>query len=123
MEDLEKILRKSKGKDQEGTSQLEISFSLSQEEILSLQDIDFDIKFEQYNLKSKSKTYLKKFVVDQNRFQSYILKSLWEYLQKTVKTQARKKIIQNLQPQVHNIVQNPPRIMDVRFAPLALQVF
>ena len=59
-------------------------------------------------------------MVDQNIFQSYRLDSLWEYLQRTVKTEERKQIIQNPQPQVHNIVQNPPRIMAARFSPLSL---
>ena len=51
MDDPEIIIRKGKGNDQEGTSQLEIYFSLSQEDILSLQDLDFYIKFEQSLLK------------------------------------------------------------------------
>ena len=86
VEDLDRILRKGKGKYQEGNSQLETYFYLSQEEILSLQGLDFYINFEQSILKSKSKTDLKKVMVDQNIFQSYPLDSLLEDLQKTVKT-------------------------------------
>ena len=59
-------------------------------------------------------------MVDQNRFKSYLLESLCEYSQRNVKIEERKQIIQMPRPQVHNIVQNPPRIMASRFSPLSL---
>ena len=46
-----------------------------------------------------------------------------EKFAKKVKTEERKQPIQNPQPQIHNLVQNPSRIMTARFAPLALPIF
>ena len=120
VKNLESILRNEKGKDQEDIYQLERSFSLFQEEPLGLQVLDFDIKFEQSLFKSKYEIYLKEIVVDHKKSQTYLLKYLWKYLQKTAKTEVKKQIIQNTQPHIH--VQHPPRIMPARFSPLALPV-
>ena len=46
VEDLESLLSRSKGKEQEITSQLEISFSISHEEFLCFEDLHLDINFE-----------------------------------------------------------------------------
>ena len=105
---------------QEGTSQIEWSFSQTQEEFLSFQDFDLETKFEQSLLRSKSESYLKQLEINPNRLQSYLLDSLWKYLQNTVKIEEINIAIQTPQPPVPSIVQNPPRAMDARFDPLAL---
>ena len=76
VEDIEILLRRSKGKEQEITSQLERSFSLSQEEFLSFQDFDLDPNLEQSLLKSKFGSDLNKFVVYQKIFHTYLLDSI-----------------------------------------------
>ena len=76
MEDLKILIRKRRGKEQVDTSKIEQSFSQTQEEFLIFQDLDLDLKFEQSLLRYKSESDLKKVVVDQSRFHSYLLDSL-----------------------------------------------
>ena len=118
------LIRKRKGKEHEGTSQIEISFSQTQEEFISFQDFDLETKFEQSLLRSNYESELKQVEINPNRLQSYLLDSLWKNLQNTVKTKERNITMQTPQPPFPSIVQNPlfaqnpPRDMVARFAAL-----
>ena len=80
VEDPKSLIRKRKRKEWEGTSQIERSFSQTQEEFLSFQDFDLETNFEQFFLRYKSKSYLKQVEINPNGLQSYLLDSLWKNL-------------------------------------------
>ena len=72
-------------------------------------------------MESKLKSDFKKVTVDQSRFKSYLLDSLWKNFQRTIKIEEKKRlIIQTPHPQISSTVQNPPRAMATRFSPHAL---
>ena len=70
VEDPEKLLRKKKS--QNGTNiSLNRSVSLPKEGIISVEDLEFDEKFELSLFKSKSNSYLSQIVFDIERFNFY----------------------------------------------------
>ena len=67
----ERILRKGKGRLQAGTSQIQISLSLSKGEITSLENTFPKLMFEHLFLRTKSKIDLDKANFDEGKFQYY----------------------------------------------------
>ena len=85
VEKLEILFRCRNGKEKVNTSQTERS--LLQEEFYSFKYFDFGITVENYLLRSKSESDLKETENDPNRFESYLLDSLWHNLQNTIKSE------------------------------------
>ena len=134
MEKPDSLFRHRSGKEKVSTSHTERS--LFQEEFYSFQDLDLGVNVGKPLLRSKSDSKLKQIEINPNRFESYLLYSLWKNLQKTVNIEESSFLSQTYQPHisihVHNppqnppvlknppVVSNPPRPMTSRFAPLAL---
>ena len=103
-----------------------------QEEFYSFQDLELGANVGKYLLRSKSESDLKEIEINPNRFESYLLDSMWHNLQNIVKSKGNNSPPQNFQPQptshVHSppqippTVQNPPRPMVARFSPLVVPV-
>ena len=125
----QKILFRSRGKEKINISQFGAS---SSQEFHSIQDFGWESNFERSLLKSKSEPDLKDTQINPSRLESYLLNSLWQNLQHSLKVEERNPVVQNLQPYIPQNVQtplafqappfvpNPPRPMVARFYPLAL---
>jgi hypothetical protein len=85
---------------------LDKNLSLPKDKVQSIDDLDFDILFEQTLFRSRSESYLNEIAFDEKKFQSVILNN---------PPQNDIILTQTIQP-----VQNPPRFMEARFTPLAL---
>ena len=70
-EDLEKLLRKKKAQNDIGIS-LNRSISFPKEGVISVEDLEFDEKFELSLFKSKSDSNLNQIVFDIERFNTFI---------------------------------------------------
>ena len=68
----EKLLRKKKAQANTGIS-LNRSTSLPKEGVISVEDLEFDEKFELSLFKSKSKAYLSQIVFDIEKFKTFVL--------------------------------------------------
>ena len=68
----EKLLGKRKEKLKIGTSLFERDFSLPKEGVKSIDDISFDVKFENSIYRRKSESYLSHTVFDNKRFKTCI---------------------------------------------------
>jgi hypothetical protein len=94
----------------DSVSYLDRKLSLPKDGVKSIDDLDFDLKFEQTLFRSRSESNLNKIIFDEKKFQSLI---------PTVPIQTVP--IQYYCPlQIVQIAQNPPRAMAARFAPLVL---
>ena len=81
------------GKEKVSTSHTERS--LFQEEFYSFQDLDLGINVGKYLLRSKSESDLKQTKINPNRFESYLLDSMWHNLQNTIKSEGNNSPSQN----------------------------
>jgi hypothetical protein len=107
--DPEKLLHKRKEKTVQSFSFLDKNLSLPKDGLKSIDDLDFDLKFEQTLFRSRSESKLNEIIFDEKKFQSLI---------PTVPIQTIP--IQIVPAQTVQIAQNPPRAMAARFSPLAL---
>jgi hypothetical protein len=106
MSDPEKLLHKIKEKIFDSGTFLDRNISLLKDGVKSVDDLDFDIKFEQTLFRPKSESNLKEVMFDEKKFQSLI---------STIPIQIVVIPSQIVQP-----VQNPPGAMEARFSPLVL---
>ena len=83
----------------------------------SIFDKKWEINVEKGLLKSKSESDLKNIEFNPQRLESYLLDSIWRYLQQSAKVEER-PIIQTIQNS--RVPPNPLRPMAARFAPLRL---
>jgi hypothetical protein len=95
----EKLLHKRKERTIDSVSYLDINLSLPKDGVKSIDDLDFDLKFEQTLFRSRSESNLNKIIFDEKKFQS---------------------LIPTVPIQTVQIAQNPPRAMATRFSPLVL---
>jgi hypothetical protein len=95
--DPEKLLHKRKERVVDSGIFLDINLSLPKDGVKSIDDLDFDIKFEQSLFRSRSESNLNEVLFDEKKFQSLI---------STVPNQIVVIPSQIVQP-----VQNPPRAM------------
>jgi hypothetical protein len=107
--DPENIFHKRKEKTVKSFSFMDINLSLPKDGFKSIDDLDFDLKFEQTLFRSRSEYKLNEIIFDENKFQSLI---------PIVPIQTIP--IHIVPAQTIRIAQNPPRAMAARFAPLAL---
>jgi hypothetical protein len=104
--DPKKTLRKEKEQIPDPFYYLDRNLSLPKDGVQSIDDLDFDILFEQTLFRSRSESYLNEIVFDEKKFQSVIPTN-----------PPRTAIIPT---QTIQQAQNPPRVMAARFSPLAL---
>jgi hypothetical protein len=104
--DPEKLLHKRKERITDPVCYLDMNLSLPKDGVKIIDDLDFDLLFEQTLFRSRSKSYLNEIIFDEKKFQSLI---------PTNPPQAVVIPTQTIQP-----VQIPPRVMAARFSPLAL---
>jgi hypothetical protein len=104
--DPEKLLHKRKEKASDSGIFLDRNLSLPKDGVKSIDDLEFDIKFEQTLFRSKSESNLTEILFDEKKFQSFI---------SVVPIQTVVIPSQIVQP-----VQSPPKTMATRYAPLVL---
>jgi hypothetical protein len=73
MSNLEKIVRKRKGNPVTSVLCPDQYLSLSKDEVTNIEDLEFDVIFEQSLFKTKSKSRLNETIFDEKRFQDLIL--------------------------------------------------
>jgi hypothetical protein len=98
--DPEKLLHKRKEKTVKSFSFLDKNLSLPKDGLKSIDDLDFDLKFEQTLFRSRSESKLNEIIFDEKKFQSLI---------PIVPIQTIP--IQIVPAQTVQIAQNPPRAM------------
>jgi hypothetical protein len=104
--DPEKLLHKRKERVVDSGIFLDINLSFPKYGVKSIDDLGFDIKFEQNLFISKLESNLKEVMFDEKKFQ---------FLISTVPIQTVVILSQIVQ-----LVQNPPRSMETIFSPLVL---
>jgi hypothetical protein len=102
--DPKKLLQKRKEKITDPIYYLDINLSLPKDEVKSIDDLDFDLLFEQTLFRSRSKSYFNEIIFDEKKFQTLI---------STNPTQTVVIPTQTIHP-----FQTPPRVMAAIFAPL-----
>jgi len=68
--DPEKLLQRHEKREKPNTSRFQQFNSFSDDDIENIEDIGFDLKFEQYLFRSKSESNLKETIPDPNKFQA-----------------------------------------------------
>jgi hypothetical protein len=104
--DLKKLLHKRKERIKNLVCYLDMNLYFPKYGVKSIDNLDFDLLFEQTMFRSRSKSYLNEIIFDKNKFQ---------YLIPTNPPQATVIPTQTIQP-----IQIPPRSMAAKFSPLAL---
>jgi hypothetical protein len=91
--DPEKLLHKRKERVIDSFYFLDINLSLPKDRVKIIDDLDFDIKFEQTLFRSKSESNLNEVLFDDKKFQSLILLSPFKLLQFPVRLFNQPKIL------------------------------
>jgi hypothetical protein len=106
--DPENILHKRKEKITDSVYYLDMNLSLPKDEVKNIDDLDFDLLFEQTLFISISESYLNEIIFDGKKFQSLI---------PTNPPQDAIISTHNIQP-----LQTPPKVMAARFTPLTFPI-
>jgi hypothetical protein len=103
--DPEKLLYKRKERITDSVCYLDRNLSLPKDRVKRIDDIDFDLLFEQTMFRSKTESYLNEIIFDEKKFQSLI------------PTNPPQVVV--ISTEIVQPVQIPPRVMVARFTPLA----
>ena len=106
MENPESLFIHRTGKEKASTSQTERS--LFQEYFFSFQDLYLGVNVGKPLLRYKSDLELKQTDINTNRFESYLLDSLWKNLQNLVKVEENSPLFQTHQQHISSPIHNPP---------------